>query len=456
MPLTDEIQLGYALEAFAFGHNKPVGWPTKKLLYFQSAGITSMSDLLTGCKDNTVNLDLELFGIPPEERLSESTIQYLESFLPGPVGYRTFRLAQRAAEKVKRGSADTEYVHRPESGKTGREQFLMPVDDDWTIHVDCAGFVRNCLKHCTKNSWQMMLSDRDFMRAKDFFGFFQTISYSVMDKEEMPDTDLRMKWRIVNDLRLVIPGDIIVYRPRGNAAGGAAFTENDRKDLPHLLKATKMAQIWMEEIRSDPLRHTRNVARDPTLKPWVKAVQTKLQAVGILTVKDLKANLNSINDLLQKHDFIPLKQDTLSLMKECANSTALNTGHIVFCAGPAVHKGDNQYRVPVVHSTKYGKVDVNGEVTRGVQEHYRRFTMVQGEDGKVTWIRAMKRVKPKEEEEEDVVEEDDEVEDDPKDDMEEDEDNQTDGLVVEEQPEEVIEEDTGPLQAEVMAVRMCF
>jgi hypothetical protein len=40
--------------------------------------------------------------------------------------------------------------------------------------------------------------------------------------------------------------------------------------------------------------------------------------------------------------------------------------------------------------------------------------------------------------------------------MEEDEDNQTDGLVVEEQPEEVIEEDTGPLQAEVMAVRMCF
>jgi hypothetical protein len=28
--------------------------------------------------------------------------------------------------------------------------------------------------------------------------------------------------------------------------------------------------------------------------------------------------------------------------------------------------------------------------------------------------------------------------------------------VVEEQPEEVIEEDTGPLQAEVMAVRMCF
>jgi hypothetical protein len=28
--------------------------------------------------------------------------------------------------------------------------------------------------------------------------------------------------------------------------------------------------------------------------------------------------------------------------------------------------------------------------------------------------------------------------------------------VVEEQPEEVIEDDTGPLQAEVMAVRMCF
>lgn len=455
MPLTDEIQLGFALEAFAFGHNKPVGWPTKKLLYFQSAGITSMSDLLTGCKDNTVNLDLELFGIPLEERLSDSTIQHLESFLPGPVGYRTFRLAQRAAQKVKRGSADTEYVHRPESGKTGKEQFLMPVDDDWTIHVDCAGFIRNCLKHCTKDSWQMMLSDRDFMRAKDFFGFFQTIPFTVMDKEEISNADQRMKWRIVNDLRMVIPGDIIVYRPRGNAAGGAAFTENDRQDLPHLLKATKMAQIWTEQVGSDPL-HTRNVARDPTLKQWVQAVTTKLQAIGITTVKALKANLDSINDMLQENDFIPLKQDTLILMKECLNSTALNTGHIVFAAGPAVHKGDNQYRVPVVHSTKYGKVDDNGERTSGVEEHYRRFTMVQAEDGKISWTRAMKRAKPKEE---DVVastsEEEDEEEDNPRDDMEEDDENQTDGIV-EEQPEECVVEDTGPLQAEVMAVRMCF
>jgi hypothetical protein len=204
--LTDEIQLGFALEAFSWAHKKPQGWATQKLTYFRSAGITSMGDLRAGCKDMTVNLDLELFGIPAEERLKDSTIQYLASFLPGPVGQRAFRLAQRCAEKVKKGSADTEYVHRPESGKKGKEEFHIPVGDDWTLNVDCAGFVRSTLKHVCKNPFVLLISDRDFMRAKDFFGFFQTIPYTVMDREEIPESDKRMKWRIVPDLRMVIPG----------------------------------------------------------------------------------------------------------------------------------------------------------------------------------------------------------------------------------------------------------
>lgn len=289
--------------------------------------------------------------------------------------------------------------------------------------------------------------DRDFMRAKDFFGFFQTIPFTIMQKEEIPDSeDTRMKWRIVNDLRLVIPGDVIVYRPQGGAAGGAAFTENDAKDLPHLLKAVKMSQLWMEQNGEG----TRNVARDPLLKPWVQAVQAKLAAIGITTVKELRLNYDSINDKLKEKDYSILYQDTLRLMKECFTTTALNTGHIVFAAGPMVHMGNNGYRVRVVHSTKYGKVDKNGVVTSGVQEHYRRFTMVEGEDGTVRWLRAMKKaVKP------DETAESDNEEDNPNDDMEEDDENQTDEPVEEEAREEPVE-DTGPLMADVMAVRMCF
>ena len=75
-------------------------------------------------------------------------------------------------------------------------------------------------------------------------------------------------------------------------------------------------------------------------------------------------------------------------MRECAATTALNTGHIVFCAGIACHKGDNEYRIRVVHSTKFGKKDANGEVTTGVQEHYRRFKLARNaETGQEYWTR---------------------------------------------------------------------
>jgi hypothetical protein len=47
------------------------------------------------------------------------------------------------------------------------------------------------------------------MRAKDFYRFFDSIPFSVTSKEEIPVTDRRMKWRRVEDLRMVIAGDII-------------------------------------------------------------------------------------------------------------------------------------------------------------------------------------------------------------------------------------------------------
>jgi hypothetical protein len=454
--LSDEVQLGYALEAFGHAFQMGVGWTTATLLYLKAAGIASMNDLNTGCKDQTVNLDLELFGTPPENRLTPTVIQNLKSFLPGPVGCRCFRLATRIAQKVERGSAETEYVHRLENGKKGEEEWHMPFDDTWVVNVDCAGFIRLALKHVTKNPFVMALSDRDFMRAKDFYDFFLTIPFTVMDAQEIPDGARLMKWRIVPDLRMVIPGDIIVYRPAGNAAGGAAFTTNDRKDLKHLLKAVKMAQVW-QDLRSSGALVTRNVGKAPEVRTWVTDLKSKLNDIGIHSIKDLYNNLATVNDKLIVAGFSPLRRNTLDVMKECCETTCSNTGHIVFVSGPAVHMGKNEYRIRVVHSTKYGKKDENGKVTTGVQEFYRRFTLNEDvPNGKPYWGREMvKAANP-------LVPAEDDEDENPNDDMDEEEDEDLASIPAECELEEdaavvdANDELAGQSRVQVIAARMCF
>jgi hypothetical protein len=234
--VSTEKHLGHALQAFGYAHSLAPEWADRYHNYLTEAGIDSMHDLATGCKEDTVNLDLDFIGFPAKDRLDNKTLRLLYNFLPGPLGLRCFRLSQMAADRVEKGLADAKYVHRPESGLRGNETWQVH-GKEWTLHVDCAGFVRSVLQHVTKDLFQPSLSDRSFMRAKDFYRFFETIQYTVTDTQDLPeDTDKLLKWRIVPDLRMVIPGDIIVYRPKGNSAGGADFTANDRSDLKHLFK----------------------------------------------------------------------------------------------------------------------------------------------------------------------------------------------------------------------------
>jgi hypothetical protein len=234
--LSTEKHLGHALFAFGYAHSLAPEWADRYHNYLTEAGIDSMHDLATGFKEDTVNLDLDFIGCPAKDRLDNKTLHLLYNFLPGPLGLRCFRLSQMAADRVEKGLADAKYVHRPESGLRGNESWQVH-GNEWTLHVDCAGFVRSVLKHVTKDLFQPSLSDRSFMRAKDFYRFFETIQYMVTDTQDLPEeTNKLLKWRIVPDLRMVIPGDIIVYRPKGNSAGGAAFTEYDRSDLKHLFK----------------------------------------------------------------------------------------------------------------------------------------------------------------------------------------------------------------------------
>lgn len=401
--LSEEQQLADALAAFRYSLNLDDDWDKNYLEHFASAGITSINDLASSARDGTINLDLDFLAeIAPHERLSEDLILRLRFFLPGPVGIRCFRLAQKAAEKVEFGTADAKYVHRPEDGNKGEEKWVIKNGGtDWKLHVDCAGFVRSTVKHVlshivtTDNTFTdtmpISLSDRSFMRAKDFYRYFESITVSVTDPPSLQN-NIDVQWRLIRDLRMVISGDIIVYRPKGNAAGGASFTSNDRSSLKNVLKAVKTAQLWREEddqLRPKGLLITRNVMRDKRIKPWMEAVLLKLrQDYNITTVKGLR-NLLTLGEVEEDEKlFTP---ETIQLMLECVETSENNTGHIVFCAGQPVLLEEKDvgwiYRVPVVHSTKYGKVDENGVKMEGVQMHYRRFLLTR-ETGR--WTRENK------------------------------------------------------------------
>lgn len=238
-----------------------------------------------------------------------------------------------------------------------------------------------------------------------------------------------------------------MYRAKGNAAGGAAFTTNDRSDLRHLLKAVKTAQLWHQEEEEWKNLCARNVSRDPEVKPWVDATKLKLAKIGVFTVRDLRQKLDSINELLKEKGELEFTSYTLKLMKECAETTSLNTGHIVFASGPAELKGENEYRIRVVHSTKYGKPDRRGRQTEGVQEYFRRFKLVAGPDGGERWTRGMKKA-PLDDITDDGETDDEDLDtDDPSDLEEADPDREL---------EEACDDLAGAADVEVLAARMCF
>lgn len=439
-----------ALKAYAIAFNQSEVWPEDAVYNLRVTGITSLQTLSAGCRELTLDLDMELSGLPPSKRFGTKTMHQLSTFLPGPIGFRCFRFAQMAANKVESGLANTNYVHRAanDSAENDKEVWKLSSNGDWVLHVDCAGFVRGCLKHVTKDPFVMALSDRSFMRAKDFYSFFRAIPYTVLSSEPgIEKEDQMMKWRIVPDLRMVIPGDIICYRPRGQAAGGAAFTTNDRRDLNHMFKAVKVAQLWHASGKDyvwGELNRV-NVATDPSIKPWIQAMKKKLAAVGITTIKQLFLNIFLVNDLLKAKNLPPFDDDELSLMKECCETVYQNTGHIVFASGPAKDMGNNVFRVKVVHSTKHGKT-VNGETLQGVQEYFRRFTFKELPDGTSYWTREMVKSEPLTDQIPDALE------------LDEDDIPETDdGNEADDEEKPTPEDDcAGPGEVDVIIARMCF
>ena len=79
-------------------------------------------------------------------------------------------LAEEAVKHAEANPECTKHVYRSQHPWKNEEVWLVrrATDGEWKMHVDCAGFVRNVLETTLKKPFTAALSDRSFMRAKDF------------------------------------------------------------------------------------------------------------------------------------------------------------------------------------------------------------------------------------------------------------------------------------------------
>jgi hypothetical protein len=387
----DVYLLTHALYQFAQIEGKSEGWPERRVRDMELANIGTMEHLETTCRENTINSILTSVGAAAAAAAAGTTTTFLpetvtrlDRFLQGPCGRNCFRLAKEAVERVENGTGVTKYVHRKnaiavlkeiwdvEGG--GGDDATSSTSGDWIMHVDCAGFIRNMLGTILENepSFVACLSDRPFMRAKDFFTFFERLPCTISDLGTSTTY-----WRRVDDMRRLLPGDIIAYRILGRAAGGAAFTSKEDKNTKAIFTAMKAAQLY-EEVEESEGFVSRDLTRHAAVKEWVAEICGALEPMGIVDYNSLKENMDKVKQLLEQRGE---SENTLELLDEVMDSNQTNTGHIMVCAGPAEPNATNplEFRVPVFHSTK-------SKVKPGVQRGYKRIVATNNKDYKV-WQR---------------------------------------------------------------------
>jgi hypothetical protein len=174
----DLYMLEESLSVFATIKEQVEGWDKRRVRDLLKADIDSTEKLEMACRQGTINL---LLAQAECETLAEITVVHLDRFLPGPTGRSCYRLAQEAVERVEAKTAKTKYVHRANKVKVEKEIWDVTTDT-WTMHVDCAGFIRNVLGTILDRSpFIECLSDRPFMRAKDFFTYFEKLPNKITD-----------------------------------------------------------------------------------------------------------------------------------------------------------------------------------------------------------------------------------------------------------------------------------
>jgi hypothetical protein len=332
-----------------------------------------------------------------------SGVAGMASFLPGKVGIQCFQLAQAAVSQAKNANSSSVVTY-----KHGTGTFQVPTDwqstpnhqnnhhPEWIMHVDCSGFVRHVYEFVTQKPMKKSLSDRNYMRAKDFYSFFMSLPYSVTDRI-VDKSKPHVNWRRVDDLRLVLPGDIIVYCVQGKAAGGVEFVV--KKQVRDILWSVKTAQAYHREMQqqssNDHRLVTRNLA-EKEVRAWAEHMTQVLRSHGIQTHAQLQAAILPNNTLhldqqqqqqqqQQQHQqqeilYNLFDSETIDLIRLALQSKQGNTGHIVFVAGKAEPVASTgEWRIPVYHSTGIGNKP-------GVQDGFKRFVYDSMEQ---RWTRQM-------------------------------------------------------------------
>jgi hypothetical protein len=323
-------RLHEALKAFARAHGKEdtAGWADHRIRDLKQAKISRVETFARICRsgmtndgEDRINARLTLYGVPPVNIFAPSTVQAVCAFFPGPTSSSCYELAKEAGDQAKRARKKgdsvnpiTKYVHRDKDD----EQLDEDIDDDgeeedededdpsdeganndddddddededkeiwivpekgnweegeWKMHVDCAGFIRRVIRTITMLPIVTALSDRDFMRAKDFFTYFESLEHTVTDVvSSEDDAAAQSGWRRVTDLRHVIAGDVVVYCCRGRAAGGAVFTVGDRKDMTEIFRSVGVAILYNKAMSPEGVVES-NMARDESVPDYIEGAK---------------------------------------------------------------------------------------------------------------------------------------------------------------------------------------
>eukprot|EP00939_MAST-03C_sp_MAST-3C-sp1_P001469 g1469.t1 len=250
------------------------------------------------------------------------TLSSLDSYtIPSSIATNMTLLAESIVRDINTHGARTRYVHRAihDDGKRYMNR------STGQYFCDCSGFICHLLEAVTcMHLSHSYLSDRPYMRAKDFFRLFVSLppiaSWSDMDDEEEEKeareaseeeeaekearevseddeeeeggrTAHNTMWRRVPSLDQVIPGDVVSWIPTRPPNGEDAFVDHG-ESLEKVLR--QVGFILLREFRKSTGRSTLPWIVREDVSRWVPRVLACLNDVGVFDVHEANVFLGFV------------------------------------------------------------------------------------------------------------------------------------------------------------------
>ena len=279
--------------------------------------------------------------------------EFLMPRLQGWRGTQVFSLAQFLAYHVENGNLLSSYRHQPHERwpEVLRTSRGISFANKSFLSVDCAGFIRRIIatlfgREALASITSAFSSDRDVLRAKDFYNMFSASS----DARDAASEPSGPRWHRVRDLRNVKPGDILCYRKRGSALGGSSFVHRSAHN------STKRFRYYLEQIAIKVLLASRQCPANQNVDERAFAQDEKSlarsysEAFAAKGVRTCKTFMNA--KFKDKELGVASSKEVLFMLKEACETSKRNTGHIVVAASYPILRGDWSLHVKTFESTK--------------------------------------------------------------------------------------------------------